>query len=70
MTKQKLISEYETKIESFDDMINQSNESLAKIRKGERVGLTKDDLLDIRTSLLTKRQIYIQVIEDIKSLKL
>lgn len=66
----KLIKEYQDKIQGFDMIIDMVNQDLSKIRRGDKLSnplITKDVLLDQRSIANVQRQIYIQVIEDIKS---
>jgi len=64
----KLIKEYDEKVLGYDIIISNINMQLSCIRRGEEVNTSKDELLLQRGSAYRSRQIYIQIIEDLKNI--
>ena len=64
----KLIKEYESKVERIDKSIHQIIELIRKGRKGD-TSIDMDDLREEKSNANSNRQIYIQIIVDLKTLK-
>tara|TARA_R110000851_G_scaffold44245_2_gene108915 strand:- start:4277 stop:4483 length:207 start_codon:yes stop_codon:yes gene_type:complete len=68
MTTQKLIKEYESKVLSLDNVISKIIELIRKGRKGD-TSIDMDDLREEKANANSRRQIYIQFIQDLKTIK-
>tara|TARA_R110000737_G_scaffold262189_1_gene270288 strand:- start:13 stop:225 length:213 start_codon:yes stop_codon:yes gene_type:complete len=64
----KLIKDYESKVERIDKSIHQIIELIRKGRKGD-TSIDMDDLREEKSNANSNRQIYIQIIVDLKTLK-
>lgn len=64
----KLIKEYESKVARIDKYIYQIIELIRKGRKGD-TSIDMDDLREEKSNANSNRQIYIQIIVDLKTLK-
>ena len=64
----KLIKEYESKEARIDKYIHQIIELIRKGRKGD-TSIDMDDLREEKSNANSNRQIYIQIIVDLKTLK-
>tara|TARA_R110000824_G_scaffold398276_1_gene602172 strand:+ start:51 stop:263 length:213 start_codon:yes stop_codon:yes gene_type:complete len=64
----KLIKEYESKVTRIDKSIHQIIELIRKGRKGD-TSIDMDDLREEKSNANSNRQIYIQIIVDLKTLK-
>ena len=64
----KLIKEYESKVARIDKSIHQIIELIRKGRKGD-TSIDMDDLREEKSNANSNRQIYIQIIVDLKTLK-
>ena len=68
MTTEKLINEYEAKISLIDKSIERIIELIRKGRNGDD-SIDMDDLREEKAIANSRRQIYIQFIADLKTLK-
>ena len=64
----KLIKEYESKVTRIDKSIHQIIELIRKGRKGDTF-IDRYDLREEKSNANSNRQIYIQIIVDLKTLK-